>query len=638
MDRTAGFAASITIREELIQRFVRVLYNAGRISSSITFTIPTVNANLFMALPELTLTSANGGRFTIELFAWGPMTVRPPMPAGSPPEARRVKFRATVQVPPTVALSNGRLRLGLQNTAATLLSYEIDPYAGGTFSANAVAYLNSPDFVSLLTQGLQMLLGALGSSFPPLDASFLGAIATHPSARVTARTLEQAVALGIDVAVPAAAPLPGVTTQGNPSLLVDASAGNDLATWTNPRAVRIAFGDVETEIREQVAEQDATLDSFDFRVEEGWFKLSGKASATGGSVNFSVHAVPRLIRPGRREEWDEEYGEHFEYTTPDLEELWFDPQDVWVDIDRDWWVVVLEVIGGIITLGVGALAAEAIVGMIRGNIVSGIDQDGPARADRNQVFTIAGVSRPPIRLRIETFECHAEGIFAGINIRPQFWYGLLEGPRQIGAEEAFSGSVRYTVSLPPDVLPQDPELRVSWTVRRTDTNDILLTRDTQAQAGLRLDLDNGNIPFLQVSELSIQVRVYRPLGVGVTEVFFQQQYLQVSDYLDRSRPYVRWQHDAMVPVVRVEPDGTRTTLGLEVTHRRSDIHRTAIPGRCRSMRFHSRNRLIPPDSVDPYPLEYLDQLPFPEQDLVQQRAQVCDYCFFGGPDKDVPLI
>ena len=30
MDRTAGFAASLAIRESLVQTLVRVLYNAGR--------------------------------------------------------------------------------------------------------------------------------------------------------------------------------------------------------------------------------------------------------------------------------------------------------------------------------------------------------------------------------------------------------------------------------------------------------------------------------------------------------------------------------------------------------------------------------------------------------------------------------
>ncbi len=37
-------------------------------------------------------------------------------------------------------------------------------------------------------------------------------------------------------------------------------------------------------------------------------------------------------------------------------------------------------------------------------------------------------------------------------------------------------------------------------------------------------------------------------------------------------------------------------------------------------------------------LEYLPDLPFARADLIANRARVCDYCFFGGPTKDVPLI
>ena len=44
--------------------------------------------------------------------------------------------------------------------------------------------------------------------------------------------------------------------------------------------------------------------------------------------------------------------------------------------------------------------------------------------------------------------------------------------------------------------------------------------------------------------------------------------------------------------------------------------------------------------------QYLDELPFPVSDLLPHRGgtdgsraeTVCDYCFFGGPDKTVPLI
>ena len=177
--------------------------------------------------------------------------------------------------------------------------------------------------------------------------------------------------------------------------------------------------------------------------------MTGKASKTGGSVNFSVHAVPRLVRPGECFEWDEEFGEHFEYCTPTREELSFDPQDVVVDIDRDWWVVLLEALGGVLTLGIGVMIAEAFVGMIRGNITSGIDQNTPRRAERNQDFTIPGVSRPPMRLRIEEFECHAEGVFT----RPDDHAAILGRVelgvrRNITAEESLVKSVRFRIDLP----------------------------------------------------------------------------------------------------------------------------------------------------------------------------------------------
>ena len=37
-------------------------------------------------------------------------------------------------------------------------------------------------------------------------------------------------------------------------------------------------------------------------------------------------------------------------------------------------------------------------------------------------------------------------------------------------------------------------------------------------------------------------------------------------------------------------------------------------------------------------LEHMDELPFPLEELVARRGLVCDYCFFGGHDKDEPLM
>jgi hypothetical protein len=627
VDRTAGFAASIAIREELIGSLIRVLYSAGRLDTIINIDAPTVSANLFLSLPVVTY-PANVNRLAIDLFAWGPMKVTPP---GGPPEARRVKFRARVLVAQTIIVTNGRLVFGLDTATASVSNMQIDPYAGGLFSPAAVAYLTSPEFLALATLGLQAQLGAFGQLIPPLDISYLGTIATHPSTTTRHVTVEHALVIGLDVSTDE------ITTHGNVGLLGDVSAGNNVGMWTRPSVVPLAYPDVRSEIQKQVDAQDATLDEFSLTVEEGWFLVKGKASKTGGSVNFSVHAVPRLVRPGECFEWDEEFGEHFEYCTPTREELWFDPEDVVVDIDRDWWVVLLEALGGVLTLGIGVMIAEAFIGMIRGNITSGINQNTPTRAERNQDFTINGVSRPPMRLRIEEFECHAEGIFVGLTITPQFWAGKLDGPPHISAEESLVESVRFRLDLPPDALESDPELRVRWVVRRTDTNAILVSSDTATAGRLALSFDKTSVPFLELSELSIEARVYRTLGAGTEEIFYKIQSLKVSDYVDRSHSYVQWFHQAAVPLVRVEPDGSHRVLGLQIVGRRSAVHRTALPGRCRMLRHYSLQKLLPPDWRG-FTLEYLDDLPFPLEDLVANRSKVCDYCFFGGPTKDEPLI
>ena len=629
MDRTAGFAASLGLRESLIQTLVRVLYNAGRLNPRIDVAAPTLTANLFLSLPVVSYPPATGNRLVIDLLAWGPMTVTPP---GGGSEPRRVKFRARMAVAQTITVENGRLNFGLDTSTASVSNVQIDPYAGGLFSPAAVSYMTLPEFLALVRLGLQAQLNAFGQLLPPLDIAYLGAIATDPSATARYVTDDHALVIGLDVSTPE------VTTHGNPSLLGDVSgAGNDIGMWTRPSVVPVAYPDVRQQIQKEVDKVEATLDSFVLRVEEGWFLVTGKASKTGGSVNFSVHSVPQLVRPGECFEWEEQFGEHFAYCTPTREELWFDPQDVVVDIDRDWWVVVLEALGGVLTLGIGVMVAEAFIGMIRGNITSGINQNTPTRAERNQDFRIPGVTRPPMRLRIEQFECHAEGVFTGLTITPQFWTGTLDGPPYITAEEALVRPVRFKIDLPPDALASDPELRVRWLVRRVDTNAILVSSDTTAAGRLTLTFDDTAVPFLDIAELSVEARVYRTLGAGTEEIFSEIQSLKVIDYVDRSHPYVHWFHQAAVPRVHVEPDGTQRIHGLQVVGRRSAIHRTALPGRCQMLRRYSLQKLLPPDWRG-FPLEYLDELPFPLADLAAHRAKVCDYCFFGGPTKDEPLI
>ncbi|MEO8200584.1 MAG: hypothetical protein ABI679_08705 [Gemmatimonadota bacterium] len=633
MDRTAGFAASLAIRQELLQTLVRVLYNAGKIDHYIGVTLPTLSTNIFLGLPAMSFPAGTPGKMAIDLYGWGPLAVTPP---GSPVESRKVKFRVRVLVQMTATLvpmitptgATSKLVLGFDSSTLSAINLQIDPYTGGLFSPAAVAYLQSPEFLALLTLGLQVKAGDLAMAIPPLDMIFLGAIATDPMATVRVTTVEGALLLGIDLHQP------GYTTHGDVNALTDTSAGNQVGIWTRPSVIQFAYGFIETKIRDAVAEAGATLDGFHIGVEEGWLKVIASASATGGSANIDFQAEPRLVRPAVTYEWDEEYGEHFSYTIPARDDLWFEATEVHVDVDRAWWAVLLEVL----TLGIAAAVVETMVMMIRGNATNQITQDQESLGTRNQTFTIAGVSRPLMNLRIEEYEAHTEGVFIGLTMKPQFWRAQMTGINAIGVEEALQRPVTFRVELPPDALFDDPELRIRWTLRRTDTNEVLLTQDTVFFGRQAIQFNSTIVPYLAVDRLSIEARVYRTLGVGTEEIFTELQYVRISDYVDRTHPFIQWTHQAMVPLVEVEPDGTHTELGLHMVARRSAIHRTAIPGRCRMLRHYSTTKLFPRDGLGFFPPDYTDALPFPLEDILAYRAQLCDYCFFGGPTKDIPLI
>lgn len=367
-------------------------------------------------------------------------------------------------------------------------------------------------------------------------------------------------------------------------------------------------------------------------IEEGHIRISGHATKSPGSVDFSMNAVPHLVRPGHHEEWDEEYGEHFSIDTPARDELWFEMRDVDVDIHRDWWVYLLEVLGGVITVGVGVAIVEAMVTMVRDNISSAVShQSDRAFASRNQSFLLAGTTEPLVALRIERFEAHAVGAFAAMTLRPQFGAASVRGPAYITPEERPTAVLRYTVKLPFDGHPADPQLHVRWTLRRRDTHAIVAEVDRPAGAALDFDADLRAPELMPCPQYEIACRVYRTLGASVVDLFNGTCTLYVRDRLDRTHPYVRWRHSPFTPNVRVETNGTHTLVGYNHPERVSAIHRTAVPGRCRMV-----NRFSP--KVPAGQPEYLDALPFPLADLVANRDVLCDYCFFGGPTKSVPLI
>ena len=633
MDRHAGFAATVSIRERLLQDLIAVLYQNGEIPHRIRGDpggIVGAEIDLFLDRPVLTCSPANGASLALGLQGWGRLTVTT---LGSPSATRFVLMRMPTLSPPLLSLEWGSLRFRLDGPASVVQSLDVDVLVGGPYPPDAQTFIQSEAFFGQVQALIRLALGGLARVAPPLNLSFLGPIGVTPGARVSYAIADGAMTLGIDVT-----DAEGITTNGQSGLLMDTTGGYDVGMWTNPAAVPLTMRETRIEIEDAVADEDATLDGLSFGVEEGRFVVAGSVSKGNlGSVSFSLGVVPHLVRPSHCEEWEEEYGEHFVSCTPERQELWFEVVDVDVDVDRPWWVVLGDVLG-LLLAGIGTLVIEAIVGMVRNNVGSAIGgTGGGAVADRVQEFTFEGIPEPSFRLKIEEYTCRAEGVFTGLTLRPQIEAPGIDGPSFVSVEEAITTTLRYRVRMPFDSPADDPQLSVRWTVRRTDTNQVLITRDQPAISNLVIDV-SGMPELLETPSLDIACRVYHTLGPVTTDLFNGSTTLRIFDRLDRSRPYVRWDHTCWAPVVVVEPDGTHTHHGYDLKHRHSRIHRTAVPGRCRMASRYSYSVA----SVETHPLlphlTYLDELPFPVEELPSQRRLVCDYCFFGGPTKTDPLI
>ena len=190
---------------------------------------------------------------------------------------------------------------------------------------------------------------------------------------------------------------------------------------------------------------------------------------------------------------------------------------------------------------------------------------------------------------------------------------------------------RFAVAIKPGAVdPFDLDVRVRWELRRSDTKAVLVTKDLPRGSVLRgvgdpddgpmrLLVDRSDPALAAVPGFEVSLRVYRPLQGRTKEIGSATFGIEIMDRLDRSRPYVWWSGWAVG------------------SPKESVLHRTATPGRC----------LMVERAPQRTTFQYVDELPFPVAELhlhrggtvADRRSEiVCDYCFFGGPDKDVPLI
>lgn len=632
MANHAGFGTVIAIRQTWFKKLIRILYHSELVNPSINETKNAVSLDIFHDVPKLVLTAANEGRLQFDIKAWG--NFRLTLPGSN--ISRLAHINLSVTVPPSVTFNNGIISFDIRVGRTRLTSHEIINRTNIPYSPVEQNYLQSAEFERSIQSIAKRLLRNIFSDPFPIPFDNFGDLISSFDYTTTIKVLDNIFLLALDVEQTA------VTTNGNRNELDDITEGKDIAVWLNA-AIIPHLPEVTGRVNAAVADAGAVLTSFNVTTKEGYIYLSGNASKEEGSVQFSLHAIPKFIRPGRQIEFDDEYGEHFNLSTPARNELWFDFENVEVDVDRALWVFLIEAIGlflvGGAVVGLGEIYIQILMSMLRGNIQRSI-RPGEGAA-LTQDFILPFTDGPPIRMKMEAIDVHEEGIFISMTVSASFRRGTITGARTIPALRALQGGHHYKVSLPFNVKEEDPYLITSWTIRRTDTNEILLTVSKQSTDAdpFGLSIDSLGPVFLETPAFRIDCNVSRVVGNHTKSLQNSFFLIEIADRLDRSRPYVFWEHEIYKPNVTVEQDGSQTIHGYSREQRRSDIHLTSIPQRCRMADRYSPMVAPRPDADPERPyLQYLDELPFPADAIMENRTKLCDYCFFGGPDKDIPLV
>ncbi|HZR06815.1 MAG TPA: hypothetical protein VFA61_13395 [Candidatus Udaeobacter sp.] len=618
MSDHAGYAAAITIRDRVFNDAVLSAWHSGQIRHSFFKTIqenpaPTASVSFFFQSPQARFVPFDRVDGIFRITGWGTISLRV-NPFPFPAESRNVQWQADLLITPTANSARSIVFLSAQKANYRLIGWQFDVLSGTPFSSAAEAYLNGNDFKGQLQTWLQDAIGDL--LFPIVDFSFLGPFSGISFTTIDLQCVENAMIIGFNI------DMGGFTTNGDKTALHDFARDNDVAVIVNPDAIKAMMPSANQMVQDQIDQYGATLERLDITCEEGRFRVSGRASMTGGAANFSLAALPRMTygRPGA-------YIPMYKKTMIVKGRSWlalsFVAAEVSVDIDRSDWVILTETVGGVLTLGFLPFAVEAFLSEVVRNITGGIQS-----ADLNTDGVTPRVRRfgdPPTRFKIEQFEIHTSGVFIGISSRLEAPGANLSGIRSIPRN--FTGrGVRYEVQLPFEALESDPFLHVRWTVVDRDSGSVLLDQDGPAQNRRRLEFTPGALGS-QVNRFAVVCRVFRVLGPFTTELLNETIHLEVGSFLPQGA-FVRWHYYVKNPQIKYDGAAEQWLYtGDQVVERWSKFHRTDKP--CKNA--NHRSRFIYFDEV-------LDDLPFPINDIAGNRYRLCDYCFFDGPASTIAKL
>lgn len=609
----AGFAAAVTVREHVLDIAVHAAYANGSFPRMLAADLPggppEVATNLFLGRPLIECEGSTG-LLVLTLTAWGPLRVT----LDGTEYSVRIAGELEVTISPVFA-PGPSLRLDPAPQDIVARRWQASVTSAGT-PPEVVSYLVGEQFRDRLQQAVRAAIAFGLVPLPAIDVGFFGPLARLATS-VAARVRNGVLLLGLNHV--------GDTESitGDAAALADFARANDVAGVVNDAAVHLMLDDLHTRMVGSIEAAGATLDRFSVRPAAGHFQVSGAASQSSGTVNFSFRVVASMFhtRPGATFSYLPKPRRVNSRTWP---ALGFRIEGVDTDVDRAWWVVVLEIFLGILTVGFATLYIEDLVSAAGENFsgrVKAARPGAPAARVRRTIPPPGGVG---VRIGVDQFEITPAGTYVGISVRESPTPAALLGPTSVPG--TYAGEVlRYLMRPPSGVVEEDPALRVRWTLEDRTNDTVLVDQDGTASGRLRFDFSPAAFPG--ATDFGVIARLYRRLGPNVTELGTESVNVQVRGPLPAGA-YVRWRSEVSNPQIAVdEAADTWTYRGEARVRRWSAWHRTDAP--CRAVGAPNRYR---------FDQQTADRLPFPLRLLENHRGGLCPYCFYGGPAGTNPAL
>jgi hypothetical protein len=338
------------------------------------------------------------------------------------------------------------------------------------------------------------------------------------------------------------------------------------------------------------------------------------------------------------------------------------------ELDTSWWIdlivftiavlagVVLPVLFPVFLVAAIAVTDGILPGLLdnaRNSASKGIEKTLfglPSSTDSN---ALPGLPGGTWKGEIKQIAVLPEGLHTvvDVSVSSPVGYAAIFQENGIRAPEEWRAEYRrpmpFHVKLSAPMEKLANNLTVLWEVFRTDTNTLLRARTrrylgddtlfaidpTAAVRGVQIDpATNGILIGLRdpdyyfLDRVKVRCTVSAKLGSQSGVIWSDEVTVEIPDDLDRHRNFVKWGPH----IVFFANAGTNNETWSH--NRTSKIYRTATGARCMMLRQRAE------DSPRKRPkFRYFDTLPAEWIPLEKHRHFLCDFCFFGGPDKTTPF-